>query len=149
MQIKSTLLGLFFCPKYFHQNFICSQLRTQKQHKAIDHTTSFITLLIQATMSSTIAGLYFAMRNNVFVESILNKFPTMGTRNPSPCGDDVQDKEDSTRNRMAALAAFTNRALTIAVLCNMHRFPIRVPIIMVLTPPIARVLARKYYETGR
>ena len=92
---------------------------------------------------ASVAALYVAIRNNVGVESILYKFPTIGTRNPSSRDDDVQDKEESTRIRMAELAASTSGALALAVLCNKALFPVRAPITVVLTPPIARFLARR------
>ena len=46
-------------------------------------------------------------------------------------------------NRTAELAATSGGALALAVLCNKALFPIRVPITIALTPPIARFLARR------
>ncbi|KAL8228353.1 hypothetical protein R6Q57_015937 [Mikania cordata] len=47
------------------------------------------------------------------------------------------------RNRTAELAAPSGGAFALAVLCNKALFPVRVPITIALTPPIARVLARR------
>ena len=51
--------------------------------------------------------------------------------------------EEKKLNRTAELAASTGGALALAVLCNKALFPIRVPITIALTPPIARFLARR------
>lgn len=49
----------------------------------------------------------------------------------------------NTRNRTAELAASSGGAIALAILCNKALFPIRVPITLALTPPIARFLARR------
>lgn len=52
-----------------------------------------------SALGASVIALFVATRNNVGVESILGKFPIMGTRNPSPYDDDdVQDKKDTTRD---------------------------------------------------
>lgn len=47
------------------------------------------------------------------------------------------------RNRTAEIAASSGGALALALICNKALFPIRVPITLALTPPIARFLARR------
>ncbi|KAK2665607.1 hypothetical protein Ddye_004181 [Dipteronia dyeriana] len=53
--------------------------------------------------------------------------------------EEVQQK----RNRTAELAASTGGALALAVLCNKALLPVRIPITIALTPPVARFLARR------
>ncbi|KAL8260427.1 hypothetical protein R6Q59_028380 [Mikania micrantha] len=55
----------------------------------------------------------------------------------------VSNPEMKPRNRTAELAASSGGALALAVLCNKALFPIRVPITIAVTPPIARFLARR------
>lgn len=52
-------------------------------------------------------------------------------------------EKEKKRNRTAELAASSGGALALAVLCNKALFPIRVPITVALTPPVARFLARR------
>nr|KYP39365.1 hypothetical protein KK1_039343 [Cajanus cajan] len=97
--------------------------------------------------TASITGLYVAIRNNVDVEAILEKFH-MGTvsdeQNPKPNPDAVQDAAAPPKNRTAQLpAASAGGAFTLAILCNKALFPVRVPITLALTPPIARFLARR------
>ncbi|KAM6555246.1 hypothetical protein CsatB_002265 [Cannabis sativa] len=112
--------------------------------------------------AASISGLYVAINNNVDVESLLDKLHLGGVSskdqvesNPSDekfvLEDNVNgtsttvivEKEKTTRNRTAELAASSGGALALAVLCNKALFPIRVPITVALTPPIARFLARR------
>lgn len=98
----------------------------------------------------SITGLYVAIRNNVDVEAILEKLH-MGTvseeQNPNPNPSD--DVAAPPKNRTAQLAASAGGAFTLAILCNKALFPVRVPITVALTPPIARFLARrKIIKTG-
>ncbi|KAF7142496.1 hypothetical protein RHSIM_Rhsim05G0054100 [Rhododendron simsii] len=115
--------------------------------------------------AASITGLYVAINNNVDVESMLAKVGMKGVEEKT-----VQKEEQSTiqnppqsnletsdgfvveetaaaavkkRNRTAELAASSGGALALAVLCNKALFPIRVPITIALTPPIARFLARR------
>ncbi|KAJ9189544.1 hypothetical protein P3X46_000824 [Hevea brasiliensis] len=53
------------------------------------------------------------------------------------------EEEVKKRNRTAELASSAGGALALAVLCNKALFPIRVPITIALTPPVARFLARR------
>ncbi|RDX99279.1 hypothetical protein CR513_17683, partial [Mucuna pruriens] len=89
--------------------------------------------------AASITGLYVAIRNNVDVEAILEKFH-MGTvsdqQNPN-------DDAPPPKNRTAQLAASAGGAFTLAILCNKALFPVRVPITVALTPPVARFLARR------
>ncbi|XP_061359719.1 uncharacterized protein C106.07c [Gastrolobium bilobum] len=99
----------------------------------------------------SVTGLYVAIRNNVDVEAILEKFH-MGAvsdkenpnpnpnPNPDPSGDDASVP---VKNRTAQLATSAGGAFTLAILCNKALFPVRVPITVALTPPIARFLARR------
>lgn len=109
--------------------------------------------------AASITGLYVAIKNNVDVESILEKLPFGGV---SP-GEDAKQSEhveapsssvpendvkdvvvvEKQRNRTAELAASSGGALALAVLCNKALFPVRVPITFALTPPVARFLARR------
>ncbi|KAF2302084.1 hypothetical protein GH714_032479 [Hevea brasiliensis] len=116
--------------------------------------------------TASITGLYIAIRNNVDVESLFDKWhlPGISTKdsnhsNPpsqqqqevkSDDGFVTEDREKSTsveevkkRNRTAELASSAGGALALAVLCNKALFPIRVPITIALTPPVARFLARR------
>ncbi|VVB09603.1 unnamed protein product [Arabis nemorensis] len=97
----------------------------------------------------SISGLYIAIKSNVDVESIFEKYhiPGFSTKeNPNPISDS-QPKEvigdGTSKNKTKELAASAGGALAMAVLCNKALFPIRVPITMALTPPIARFLARR------
>ncbi|XP_027353018.1 uncharacterized protein C106.07c [Abrus precatorius] len=95
--------------------------------------------------AASITGLYVAIRNNVDVEAILEKFH-MGAvsdqENPNP-NHSVDDATAPPKNRTAQLAASAGGAFTLALLCNKALFPVRVPITVALTPPIARFLARR------
>ncbi|GMH17851.1 hypothetical protein Nepgr_019692 [Nepenthes gracilis] len=116
--------------------------------------------------AASITGLFIAIKNNVDVESIIEKVG-MGSvssskdqsqphqsEGPPPSNDGDFVAEDRTqlgfpteqpkkRSRTAELAASSGGALALAVLCNKALFPIRVPITIALTPPVARFLARR------
>ncbi|XP_022762267.1 uncharacterized protein LOC111308218 [Durio zibethinus] len=105
--------------------------------------------------AASVTGLYVAIKNNVDVESLLDKLHLPGlskdqkNQNPSPQSPNSdgylmeEPIETKQRNRTAELAASTGGALALAVLCNKALFPVRVPITIALTPPIARFLARR------
>lgn len=114
--------------------------------------------------AASITGLYIAIKNNVDVESLLHKVGMSGVstkdeqQDPlnAPSTDSldgfVMEQKPSSenqpptvpkRNRTAELAATSGGALALAVLCNKALFPIRVPITIALTPPVARFLARR------
>ncbi|XP_071688846.1 uncharacterized protein [Rutidosis leptorrhynchoides] len=108
--------------------------------------------------AASITGLYIAIKNNVDVESVLEHIrfkqlesvlEKVGMGGPK---DDVEisdstvndsNSEMKQKNRTAELAASSGGALALAVLCNKALFPVRVPITVALTPPIARFLARR------
>ncbi|KAL4310525.1 hypothetical protein GQ457_01G000480 [Hibiscus cannabinus] len=103
--------------------------------------------------AASITGLYVAIKNNVDVESLFDKLHLPGfskDQNPSPESanpdgflTEESGVEEKQRNRTAELAASTGGALALAVICNKALFPVRVPITIALTPPIARFLARR------
>ncbi|KAK7340421.1 hypothetical protein VNO77_21123 [Canavalia gladiata] len=94
--------------------------------------------------AASITGLYVAISNNVDVEAILEKFH-MGAvsdkENPNP--STAADASAPPKNRTAQIAASAGGAFTLALLCNKALLPVRVPITVALTPPIARFLARR------
>ncbi|KAF3434732.1 hypothetical protein FNV43_RR21817 [Rhamnella rubrinervis] len=133
-----------------------------------------VALGVHFTVSAaSITGLYVAIKNNVDVESLIDKLhmgsfynkdqqqpQTNPTQSPAvisssgdgfvsdemPSSDNLQSTEvvaEKKRNRTAELVASSGGALTMAILCNKALFPIRVPITVALTPPIARFLARR------
>ncbi|OIT29190.1 PREDICTED: uncharacterized protein LOC109211672 [Nicotiana attenuata] len=118
--------------------------------------------------AASITGLYVAVKNNVDVESMLEKvgmpglskkddeIPKISSQNPQVISADGFVTEEpfhqdgvapppppKQRNRTAELAASSGGALAVAVLLNKALFPVRVPITLGLTPPIARFLARR------
>ncbi|KAL9238410.1 hypothetical protein vseg_012836 [Gypsophila vaccaria] len=107
--------------------------------------------------AASISTLYVAIKNNVDVEGLLSKVGIGGvsstnTVNEQRQNDDVftsppppvlQEEGEKKRNRTAELAASSGGAFALALLCNKALFPIRVPITLALTPPIARFLARR------
>ncbi|KAI3718268.1 hypothetical protein L6452_19132 [Arctium lappa] len=106
--------------------------------------------------AASISGLYVAIKNNVDVESALEKvrfkqlesiLEKVGMAGPKEEveveGDASNIPQSKPRNRTAELAASSGGALALAVLCNKALFPVRVPITIALTPSIARFLARR------
>ncbi|KAK4803809.1 hypothetical protein SAY86_003626 [Trapa natans] len=121
----------------------------------------------------SITGLYVAIKNNADVESIFANLHLPGVsgkgrpeetepgtvwteggfngeeigedsgdgRSPPP--DVAEDVAGKQWSRTAELAASTGGALALAVLCNKALIPVRVPITIALTPPVARFLARR------
>ncbi|KAL5561222.1 hypothetical protein UlMin_030969 [Ulmus minor] len=116
--------------------------------------------------AASISGLYVAIKNNVDVESLLEKLHMSGVSTKEEAdsnaprnlpegfvfeesGNGSPVETEKKRNRTADLAASTGGALALAVLCNKALFPIRAPLTVALTPPIARFLARrKIIKTG-
>ncbi|XP_058764452.1 uncharacterized protein C106.07c-like [Vicia villosa] len=93
--------------------------------------------------AASVTGLYVAIRNNVDVEAILEKFhlgAASPEENPNP---DTDSSAVSVKSRTAQMAASAGGAFTLALLCNKALIPVRVPITVALTPPIARFLARR------
>ncbi|KAF5778536.1 hypothetical protein HanRHA438_Chr12g0560071 [Helianthus annuus] len=115
-----------------------------------------VALVVHCSVSAaSISGLYIAIKNNVDVESVLEKvrfkqlesvLEKVGMAGPK---EEQLDPQTTTadvakpRNRTAELAASSGGALALAVLCNKALFPVRVPITIAVTPPIARFLARR------
>lgn len=118
--------------------------------------------------AASITGLYVAVKNNVDVEAMLEKIgmpglskqegdeiPNLPQQNPQVISadgfvieepfnqDGVAPPPTKQRNRTAELAASSGGALAVAILLNKALFPVRVPITLGLTPPIARFLARR------
>ncbi|XP_023876340.1 uncharacterized protein LOC111988782 [Quercus suber] len=131
-----------------------------------------VALGVHFTVSAaSVSGLYIAIKNNLDVESFLQNFhinpsppqppsepnsqaQTSSSSSSSPDGLVMEETngspnqptvvvEEKKLNRTAELAASTGGALALAVLCNKALFPIRVPITVALTPPIAKFLARR------
>ncbi|GAV77315.1 DUF1279 domain-containing protein, partial [Cephalotus follicularis] len=119
-----------------------------------------------AVSAASITGLYIAIKNNVDVQSILDRWHL--SKDPQPQegethsrsqdgfftedrktsdfvsdGGDGDDLKKNRNNRTAEIATSTGGAIALAVLCNKALFPIRVPITIALTPPVARFLARR------
>ncbi|KAJ4966188.1 hypothetical protein NE237_018037 [Protea cynaroides] len=116
--------------------------------------------------AASITGLYIAINNNVDVESLLSKVGISGVAKQeserietsipqpeTPDGFALEETQELSipsdeplkkkKYRTVELAASSGGALALAVLCNKALFPIRVPITVALTPPIARFLARR------
>lgn len=97
--------------------------------------------------AASVSGIYVAIRNNVDVEAILEKFhlgAVSSEENPNPSpNSDLDSSAAPVKNRTAQIAASAGGAFTLAILCNKALFPVRVPITVALTPPIARFLARR------
>ncbi|KAL6497921.1 hypothetical protein OROHE_026767 [Orobanche hederae] len=103
--------------------------------------------------AASITGLYVAVKNNVDVESMLEKvgLPSLLKEKDTKSSDlpsgNLETTIDQTvvkeRNRTADLAASSGGALTLAFLINKALFPVRVPITLALTPPLAKFLARR------
>lgn len=98
---------------------------------------------------ASISGFYIAIKNNVDVESLLDKYqiPWFSKDKPHPSLDlDLNPEGEAlgtSDNKTKQLAKSAGGALALAVLCNKALFPIRVPITMALTPPIARLLRQR------
>ncbi|KAL6218031.1 PREDICTED: uncharacterized protein LOC101314906 [Fragaria vesca subsp. vesca] len=100
--------------------------------------------------AASIAGLYVAIKSNVDVESLIEKLPNLNPlkssteeKPTSESGPSAAVVEEKKRNRTAELAATSGGALALAFLCNKALFPIRVPITLAVTPPLAKFLARR------
>ncbi|KAK7856461.1 hypothetical protein CFP56_023171 [Quercus suber] len=123
-----------------------------------------VALGVHFTVSAaSVSGLYIAIKNNLDVESFLQNFHINPSPPQPPSEPNSQAQtyglvmeetngspnqptvvvEEKKLNRTAELAASTGGALALAVLCNKALFPIRVPITVALTPPIAKFLARR------
>ncbi|KAK1324997.1 hypothetical protein QJS10_CPA01g00362 [Acorus calamus] len=108
---------------------------------------------------ASIAGLYVAIKNNVDVESVLSKVGISSGKEPHAAsggdsdgdigvvvfrdGGELAGPPPAERNKTADLVKGGTGALALALLLNKALFPVRVPITIALTPPIARFLARR------
>ena len=123
-----------------------------------------VAVVVHCSVSAaSITGLYVAIKNNLDVESLLEKVSFKQLESVSEKVDMSDPKEElqlettdflqsdpemigevaKPRNRTAELAASSGGAFALALLCNKALFPVRVPITIALTPPIARFLARR------
>ncbi|KAK1434620.1 hypothetical protein QVD17_00368 [Tagetes erecta] len=108
-----------------------------------------VALVVHCSVSAaSVTGLYVAIKNNVDVEAVLEKLRLQQLVEKISNKEQLEDHEmigevAKPRNRTAELAASSGGALALAVLCNKALFPVRVPITIALTPPIARFLARR------
>jgi Protein of unknown function (DUF1279) len=103
--------------------------------------------------TASITGLYVAIKNNVDVESIFDRIGLSSRVEPDKVestiptdshGQDLPETPPTPKtNRTASMVASSGGALALALLCNKALFPVRVPITIALTPPIARYLARR------
>ncbi|KAG8057605.1 hypothetical protein GUJ93_ZPchr0002g23443 [Zizania palustris] len=105
---------------------------------------------------ASITGLYVAINNNVDVDAIFRKIGiSPGVREeaeaPAATGGEVMREpsldagvpgEEPPRNRTRELVASSGGALALALICNKALMPVRIPVTVVLTPPVARFLAR-------
>ncbi|KAM0884374.1 hypothetical protein ACQ4PT_016224 [Festuca glaucescens] len=96
--------------------------------------------------AATATGLYVAINNNVDVDAVFRKIGiSTGVSTPGP-GDEALPSAGGqaapTRNRTGELVASSGGTLALALLCNKALIPVRIPITIALTPPIARLLAR-------
>lgn len=99
--------------------------------------------------AASVTSLYVAVKSNVDVESVFERFGIGVAKEDDQLGESMSDVgEVKKRNRTAELAASSGGALAVAVLCNKALFPVRVPITLALTPPISRFLARRRLLKG-
>ncbi|KAL7125508.1 hypothetical protein ABFS83_14G121700 [Erythranthe nasuta] len=119
-----------------------------------------------AVSAASVTGLYVAIKSNVDVESMLEKFgmpslvkekettpaapahadllsEDLGTTVGSDSGFRSDLSVEKEKNRTTELAASSGGALALAVLLNKALFPVRVPITLAITPPLARFLAKR------
>lgn len=127
-----------------------------------------VALAVHLSVSGvSISSFYVAIKNNMDVESTLQRFGLLGKD-----VEDAMHRDDSSRieENPAHIEPsepatpgdvdniFTKKdkglisggsALVLAILCNKALLPVRVPLTFALTPPIARFLARrKLYSAG-
>ncbi|KAF2917309.1 hypothetical protein DAI22_09g182400 [Oryza sativa Japonica Group] len=98
---------------------------------------------------ASITGLYVAIDNNVDVDAIFRRIgisPSGGVAGDeaaeTPTPSAAVPEEAPPRNRTRELVASSGGALALALMCNKALLPVRVPVTLALTPPVARFLAR-------
>ncbi|XP_062194771.1 uncharacterized protein LOC133897951 [Phragmites australis] len=116
---------------------------------------------------ASFAGLYVAISNNVDVDALFRRVgisPGVGVEAPpdsapAPAAHDEARRDaalpprphevpheaaeqERPHNRTAELVASSGGALALALICNKALLPVRIPITIALTPPIARALNR-------
>jgi len=98
----------------------------------------------------SVAGIYVAIQNKVDVESLLAKVGLQNRLKEVPDEDsgavnEEMQSENPKKGKLESseLLKSGGGALALAILCNKALFPVRVPITIFLTPPIARFLARR------
>ncbi|XP_051132966.1 uncharacterized protein C106.07c-like [Andrographis paniculata] len=91
--------------------------------------------------AASISGLYVAIKSNIDVETMLEKVGLPSLSKESHDHDSASDPP--VKNRTTELVASSGGALALAVLINKALFPVRVPITLAVTPPLARFLARR------
>ncbi|PIN02870.1 putative membrane protein [Handroanthus impetiginosus] len=110
--------------------------------------------------AASITSLYIAIKNNIDVESMLekvgmpslikekdNKSSNLPSENPTTSNgfeseSRIEQTVEKERNRTAELVASSGGALALALLINKALFPLRVPITLAVTPPVRRFLVR-------
>uniref|UniRef100_A0A0E0EUG1 DUF1279 domain-containing protein n=1 Tax=Oryza meridionalis TaxID=40149 RepID=A0A0E0EUG1_9ORYZ len=99
---------------------------------------------------ASITGLYVAIDNNVDVDAIFRRIGISpsgvavdeAAETPTPTASAAVPEEAPPRNRTRELVASSGGALALALMCNKALLPVRVPVTLALTPPVARFLAR-------
>ncbi|KAF0910734.1 hypothetical protein E2562_004720 [Oryza meyeriana var. granulata] len=114
---------------------------------------------------ASITSLYVAINNNVDVDAIFRRIgispggvseevaetPVTAAGAATGGGEVTRDAYYGTpapgevpppRNRTRELVASSGGALALALMCNKALLPVRIPVTVALTPPVARFLAR-------
>lgn len=111
-------------------------------------------IVVHCSISAvSISGLYVAIKSNVDVESMLERIGLPNLRSKDSTSSDQLSRSENPEittetaakenNRTTELAASSGGALALAILLNKALFPVRVPITLAVTPPVARFLARR------
>lgn len=117
---------------------------------------------VHLTVSAvSVTGCYAAIKNNVDVGAVLQRVGLYSASMEKEEAEDIQKYEAvalegkldgtasdaHTEDRQSAVHAAVSGggALALAFLCNKALMPIRIPITVALTPPVARLLARRNF----
>lgn len=114
---------------------------------------------VHLTVSAvSVTGCYTAIKSNVDVGAVLQRFGLYSASMEKEEEDDIHKYEalateghdvtlaiskDEDRQKAVHAAVSGGGALALAFLCNKALMPIRIPITIALTPPVARLLARR------